>query len=84
LLQDATFSAGFIDQAVEAASQQGIQVAQGVALLYDFDYQAHPDRQSEVGPLSFIGSFAFVGSSTVDTPRPDPRIEVRDIWDDVL
>src|SRR3954447_18287278 len=38
LLRDATFSASFLDQAVEAGTRQGISDAQGVALLYDFDY----------------------------------------------
>jgi hypothetical protein len=86
LLQDATFSATFIDQAVAAASQQGIQSAQGIALLYDFDYEAAPDWQRTVGPLQFIGSFPFVRSSSAQQPRPgpDPRIEIRNLMDDVL
>ena len=84
LLQDATFSAGFIDQAVEAAGRQGIQTAQGVALLYDFDYKAHRGWKSEVGPLRFIGSFPFAGASTVEKPQRDPRIDIPDIVDDVL
>lgn len=86
LLQDATLSAAFIDQAVEAATQQGIQAAQGIALLFDFDYQAKPGWQRAVGPLRFIGSFPFVGSSTAEelTPRRDPRFDVREIVDDVF
>jgi hypothetical protein len=59
LLQEATFSASFIDAAVEAAGRQGIRAAQGIALLYYFDYQSRPDRQCEVGSLRFIGTFAF-------------------------
>jgi hypothetical protein len=86
LLQDATFSASFIDQAVEAAGRQGIQEAQGIALLYDFDYQAKPAWRSAVGPLRFIGSFPFVGAPAAGktNPVPDPTITVREITDDVL
>lgn len=86
LLRDATFSAGFIDQAVKTARQQGIESAQGVALLYDFDYQAHPGWQNTVGPLQFIGSFPFVGPAAIDErpPKSDPRIVIREIMDDVL
>jgi len=86
LLQDASFSESFMDQAVAAASQQGIQMAQGIALMYDFDYQGAPDWQRPVGPLRFIGSFPFVGTSEAQQPKPerDPRIEIRDIVDDLL
>lgn len=86
LLQDATFSATFIDQAVVVASQQGIQAAQGIALLYDFDYQAAPGWQRTSGPLQFIGSFPFVADSAAHEPEPspDPRLDIREIVDDVL
>jgi hypothetical protein len=86
LLQDATFAASFLDRAGEAASQQGIAAAQGVALLYDFDYQAAPGWQRAVGPLRFIGSFPFARPATAQErePRPDPRIEVRELTDDLL
>ena len=86
LLRSATFSATFIDQAVEAASEQGIQVAQGIALLYDFDYQVALSQERAIGPLQFIGSFPFVGTTPAaePKPRPDPRIEIRTIVDDVL
>src|SRR5690606_25690752 len=56
LLHDATFSASFIDQAVAAASRQGIESAQGIALLYDFDYQSAPGSQRTTGPMQFVGS----------------------------
>jgi hypothetical protein len=86
LLDDATFSRAFRDQAVLAASQQGISTAQGIALVYDFDYQAKPDWQRLVGPLTFIGTFVFVGMSGAEElkPRRDPRIEIREIVDNVL
>jgi hypothetical protein len=86
LLDNATFSESFCDQAVAAAGRLGIATAQGIALLYDFDYQARPGWQSSVGPLTFIGSFAFPGSPETEDlkPRRDPRIEIREIWDDVL
>jgi len=86
LLQDATFSAAFIESAVEEASRQGIHAAQGIALLYDFDYQANEGWQLVVGPLRFIGSFPFVRDSTAEElqPRRDPRIDMREIVDDVL
>lgn len=86
LLQDATFSAEFMDQAVEAARRQEISAAQGIALLYDFNYEAQPGWQRAAGPLQFIGSFPFVRvPATNDAPpRRDPRINVRNILDDVL
>ena len=86
LLQNAFFSVSFMDQTIAAANQQGIQTAQGIALMYDFDYQGAPDWQRPVGPLRFIGSFPFVGTSEAQQPKPerDPRIEIRDIVDDLL
>jgi immunity protein 22 of polymorphic toxin system len=86
LLQDVSFSESFLDEAIAAASEQGIQTAQGIALLYDFDYQAAPAWQRTVGPLQFIGSFPFVGTSEAQPPKPgrDPRIDIRAIVDDVL
>jgi uncharacterized repeat protein (TIGR04138 family) len=60
LLQDATFSASFIDPAVAAANRRGISLAQGIALLYDFDYRSKPKREDVAGPLKFIGAFPFV------------------------
>jgi hypothetical protein len=84
LLQDASFSASFIDQALAAASGQGIQAAQGIALLYDFDYQAEPGWQRTAGPLQFIGSFPFVGTNPAqEKARPDPRLDVRGPMDHV-
>jgi hypothetical protein len=85
LLKDATFAATFIDQAVEAAGRQGIEAAHGVALVYDFDYQAAPAWQRAVGPLHFIGSFPFTRPSAAEErePRRDPRIEVRNLVDDL-
>jgi hypothetical protein len=86
LLADATFSNTFCDQAVEAASGLGIGAAQGIALLYDFDYQANPDWQRSSGPLTFIGAFRYRGTLEAEQPAPrrDPRIEIREIVDDVL
>jgi uncharacterized repeat protein (TIGR04138 family) len=60
LLRDASFSVSFRDEAVAAARSQGIIQAQGVALLYDFDYRLKPGRQSRTGPLLFVGAFPFV------------------------
>jgi hypothetical protein len=59
LLEEATFSASFIDAALESAGRQGICEAQGIALVYDLEYQLSPARPGEVGPMRFIGSFAF-------------------------
>jgi hypothetical protein len=86
LLKDATFSSAFLNQAVTAASQQGIEAAQGIAILYDFDYQTKPGWQRQAGPLTFIGSFPFVHTPATEEPNPrrDPRIAIRDIVDDVL
>jgi uncharacterized repeat protein (TIGR04138 family) len=60
LLRDATFAASFIDQALEAAARQGVEQAQGVALLYNFDYRLNPARRDAAGLLRFIGAFPFV------------------------
>ena len=86
LLEEATFSGAFCDAAVGAAIRMGITLAQGMALIYDFDYQAKPDWQHVTGPLTFIGTFPFqAGSEWQDSiPRRDPRIEIREIIDDVL
>jgi hypothetical protein len=86
LLRDATFAASFIDRAVEEAGRQGVETAQGVALLYDFDYQAQPGGRHSAGPLLFIGVFPFAGETCPETAEPsrDPRIEVREITDDIL
>lgn len=64
LLQDATYAASFLDAAVTAAAALGITRAQGVALVYDFDYGQHAERRASAGPLRFVGAFPFV---------PDPR-----------
>jgi hypothetical protein len=63
LLQEATFSASFIDASVEAAGRQGLRETQGIALLYDCDYQLKPDWQPVVGPMRFIGTFSFERSA---------------------
>jgi hypothetical protein len=86
LLADATFAASFLDQAVEAARRQGIEAAQGVALLYDFDYPAKAGWQHTAGPLTFIGSFPFCGTAASEKAKPvqDPRIVIQDITENVL
>jgi hypothetical protein len=86
LLDDATFSETFRDQAVEAARGLGISSAQGIALVYDFDYQAKMDWQRSIGPMTFIGTFACRGTLEAEgsTPKRDPRLEIREIVDDVL
>jgi hypothetical protein len=60
LLRDATFSTAFLAQALKAATEQGIHEAQGVALLFDFDYRLKPGWLEEVGPVRFIGAFPFI------------------------
>src|SRR5262245_44485869 len=57
LLRDATFAASFLDQVVAAAARQEIDRAQGVAVLYDFDYRLSPARRDAAGPLRFVGAF---------------------------
>jgi hypothetical protein len=86
LLHTATFSASFIDQAIDGANRQGIQEAQGIALLYDFDYQTVPGWQRTAGPLRFVGSFPFAGTSREQQPeaRRDPRFDIRGPMDTVL
>jgi hypothetical protein len=60
LLRDATFSLSFEDQVVKSAREQGLREAQGIALLYDFDYLLNPSKREAAGPLRFIGSFPFL------------------------
>jgi hypothetical protein len=84
LLPEATCAATFSDQAVEAAIRVGIAAAQGIALVYDFDYQAKPGWQPAVGPLTFIGTFHASGTPQDSIPQRDPRIKVREIADDVF
>jgi hypothetical protein len=86
VLKDATFSASFIEEAIEAANRQGINEAQGIALLYDFDYQAKANWKSASGPMRFVGTFPFARLSCVGQ-RPsvrDPRIEIRTPEDNLL
>jgi Immunity protein 22 len=86
LLRDATFAASFLGPAVEAADRQGIGAAQGVALVYDFDYRLVPGWRPAAGPLRFVGAFPFAKPAGAgdEEPRGDPRIEVRDVTDDLL
>jgi hypothetical protein len=86
LLDGARFSNGFCDSVVAAADRMGISVSQGIVLVHDFDYQASPDWQRVTGPLTFIGTFPFHDSPQDEEsmPRRDPRIEIRDIADNVL
>lgn len=84
LLADATFAASFIVPAVEAAVRLGIEEAQGVALLYDFDYTAQLGYHEAAGPLRFIGRFPFAREGPLPDAVRDSRITVRDIQDDVL
>ncbi len=60
LLRDATFAASFTDSAVQAAAQQAMEQAQGIAILYDFDYRLNPARRDVVGGLRFIGAFPYI------------------------
>jgi hypothetical protein len=60
LLQDATFAGSFVEQAVQAAAEQGVPQSQGVALLYDFDYRRKTGRCDAAGPLRFLGAFHYV------------------------
>jgi uncharacterized repeat protein (TIGR04138 family) len=60
LLGDATFAASYRDLALEAAARQGIERAQGVALLFNFDYRLDPARRDAAGPLRFVGTFPYV------------------------
>lgn len=77
ILGDATFSASFLDQAVEAGNRQGITEAQGLALLYDFDYRAKAGRDDAAGPLKFIGAFPFVPTSPEANLQPFRDLAVR-------
>jgi uncharacterized repeat protein (TIGR04138 family) len=60
LLQDATFAGFFMEQAIQAAAEQGIPQAQGIALLYDFDYRRKTSRCDAAGSLRFMGAFPYI------------------------
>lgn len=62
-LIEAAFSESFLHAASAAARDQGIYEVQGIALLYNFDYQSKPNWVRTVGPMRFIGTFAFDGRS---------------------
>src|SRR5262249_21292722 len=86
LLRDATCSASFLAAALESANEQGIYEAQGVALLYDFDYEASPDQKRTAGPLTFLGTFQFFGFLPQRNQPPvlDPRIKMTGPQDNIL
>jgi hypothetical protein len=86
LLNEAAFSASFIEKALHAAVQKEIHQAQGIALLFDFDYQAKRSWKSSSGPLTFLGTFPYARPSWLGK-RPqvrDPQIEIRNLEDDIL
>jgi hypothetical protein len=64
LLRDATFAASFFEEAIAAAAAIGIESAQGVALVYDFDYRLHSAPRDQAGAVRFVGAFPFVRSSS--------------------
>jgi Immunity protein 22 len=59
LIQDATFADSFVDQAVQAAAEQGIRQAPGIVLLYDFDYRRKTVQCDAAGSLRFVGAFPY-------------------------
>lgn len=63
-LMEAAFSESFLHAALAAARNQGIYEAQGIALLYNFDYESKPNWTQAVGPMRFIGTFPFDGGSS--------------------
>jgi uncharacterized repeat protein (TIGR04138 family) len=70
LLADATFAVTFLDRAIEAGSRQGVAEAQGVALLYDFDYRRREATSDPAGPMRFLGAFPYVQVSPVANLQP--------------
>ena len=84
LLQDATYSASFIEQVVAEAGRQGVYAAQGIALLYDFEYQPPQDGEPVTGPLRFIGSFPFVRTPDDDQGPSEARLDAIGPMDYVL
>lgn len=70
LLDDVTFSVSFRDLALAAASGLGIHQAQGVALIYRFDYRLDPAPINSAGPMRFVGSFPFLPVG------PQPALQV--------
>jgi hypothetical protein len=83
LLQDATYSASFVEQVVVEGGRQGVREAQGVALLYDFEYRLPQGRGPAAGPLRFIGSFPFVRTPDDQGPS-EARFDVVGPMDYVL
>jgi hypothetical protein len=60
LLENATFGPSFCCRAIDTARQLGIHEAQGVALLYNFEYALKPAPPDIPRPLTYIGAFPFV------------------------
>jgi hypothetical protein len=60
LLESVSFAESFMVKAIAAAQEAGISEAQGVALLFDFDYRLKPDWKQVAGPLRFVGTFPYV------------------------
>lgn len=59
LLMEASFSESFFHAAFAVAREQGIDKAQGIALLYDFDYQLKPNWGRTVGLVRYVGTFPY-------------------------
>lgn len=59
LLASTSFSSSYIDSACAAAERLGIEEAQGVALLFNFDYQACPKVLPKSPNLRFVGVFEY-------------------------
>jgi hypothetical protein len=59
LLSEMSFSDSFIDTAIKAASQKGIDIARWIILQYDFKYDpAQVKRKAADDPI-FLGAFEY-------------------------
>jgi hypothetical protein len=59
LLESTSFSSSYVDAACDGADRLGIEEAQGVALLFNFDYQACPKVLAKSPNLRFLGVFEY-------------------------
>lgn len=60
LVSEITFAETFGPLAVAAADARGIRTAYGAACVFHLDYRLKPGWAERVGPVTFLGAFAFV------------------------
>jgi immunity protein 22 of polymorphic toxin system len=59
LIGACSFSSSYVAQAVEQATERGLEKTQYVVLLYDFEYDPKQTRITKNSYMEFIGSFPY-------------------------